>query len=75
MSIPELIAIKARQLAIPQQQEVLDFVESLEQKQKDAGQRRDPEGILAGMVPELTLEDFIALRREMWKGTLEEMDK
>ena len=67
MSIQETIDRKIRKLARGQQRRVLDYVESLERERGQANPRRtSAHGVLRDRIPDLTLEDWMQARREMW---------
>lgn len=68
MTLTDAIGIKIAQLPPERQQTVLDFVEFLASRPPEPAARTDPEGLLAGKVPDLTLDDFKAARREMSRG-------
>jgi len=66
MSIEEL-AVKLRQLAPEQQQEVFDLVESLYRaRSARTTPRRSIEGLWADLGIDITEEDIAEARREMW---------
>jgi len=64
MTIADAIKQKLEKLPEDKQQDVLRYLEVLEQQQ--AQPLRNPEGILSGQMPDLSLEEFKRLRREMW---------
>jgi hypothetical protein len=66
MSTEQTILEKIRQLPPDKQQEVLDFVESLQQKTTQKQPLRDPEGLWADLGIEIAEEDLAEARREMW---------
>jgi hypothetical protein len=68
MSVIESLTAKVSQLPTSQQLEVLDFVEFLASKQKRKIPLHNPRGLLAEQLSDLTLEDFVAARREMWRN-------
>jgi hypothetical protein len=69
MTLTESLVERVKWLPADQQLKVLNFVDSIQSgKETAATPRRSPEGILAGMVPDLTLDDFKEARREMWRG-------
>ena len=68
MTVADTVKEKVAQLPSQRQLEVLDFVDFLSKRAADRGPRRDPEGILAGKIPDISLEDFKANRREMSQG-------
>ena len=65
VSIIEAITQKVQDLPVHRQREVLDFVESLGRKPHPANARHDPEGMLAGQLTNLTLDEFKDARGEM----------
>ena len=70
MTLLESVTEKISRLPANRQIEVLDFVDFLASRTAVGSQapRRDPRGVLEGQLPELTLEDFKAARREMSAG-------
>ncbi len=66
MSIEEAVVEKLRTLPAERQQEVLDFVEFLEQRVRPKRPRRSAEGLWANLDITLTDEDIDQARREMW---------
>ena len=66
MSIEESVLHKLRVLPVEKQQEVLDFVEFLENKTASPRPRRNPIGLLADLNIDITEEDIAEARREMW---------
>lgn len=75
MTIADIAAEKLRLLPEEKQREVLALVEKLAAQAPAAGPRVDPRGSLAGKLPDLSLEDFLENRREMWgTGTDRELD-
>ena len=66
MTIAETVKEKVDALPVEKQQEVLAFTERIAENGQQPRPLHNPEGILAGLVPDLTLEDFQKNRREMW---------
>jgi hypothetical protein len=66
MTIVEAITEKVRALPPHKQQEVLDFVECLLQKEPSRGPRRSIIGLWADLGISITEEDIADARREMW---------
>ena len=69
MSLEEAVVEKLRALPPQHQQEVLEFVESLEQRgavKQPRQPRRNVKGLLADLNVTLTEEDIAQARREMW---------
>ena len=65
MTLAEAVKQKVEKLAPDQQRDVLRYVEGLEQRQVKRP-IKSPRGILAGKAPDLALEEFQQVRREMW---------
>ena len=68
MSIEEAIVEKVRALPPERQQEVLDFVEFLEQRGKPKQPLKSAEGLWAHLGVDITEEDIAEVRREMWRN-------
>jgi hypothetical protein len=66
MSIEEIVVEKLRNLPAEKQQEVLQFVDSLEGNTEERKPLRSLEGLWAGMGFEITEEDIAEARKEMW---------
>jgi hypothetical protein len=68
MNIEQTVVEKLRALPLERQQEVLDFVEFLEQKSTSRlpRPRRSLEGLWADLGIQITEEDIAEVRREMW---------
>ncbi len=66
MSIEEAVVEKLRALPPQHQQEVLEFVESLEQRGAVKQPRRNVKGLWADLNVTITEEDIAQARREMW---------
>ena len=66
MSIEEAVVEKLRALPPQRQQEVLEFVESLEQRGAVKQPRRNVKGLLVDLTVTITEEDISQARREMW---------
>lgn len=64
--IEQTVLTKLRALPPDKQQEVLDFVEFLEQKNGAKPPRRSLKGLWADLGVEITEEDIAEARREMW---------
>jgi hypothetical protein len=67
MSIKEALVEKVQLLPVEKQQEVLDFVDFLLQKNLQPQSRRSLKGLLSHLNLDITAEDFTEARREMWK--------
>lgn len=65
MTIEETVLEKIRVLPMNRKQEVLDFVEFLEEKEAKPRPRRSLYGALADLNVEITEEDIAEARREM----------
>jgi hypothetical protein len=65
-SIEQTVVEKLRALPPEKQQEVLDFVESLEGKNVSKHPRRSVKGLWADLGVDITEEDIAEARREMW---------
>jgi hypothetical protein len=68
MSTEQTLLEKIRQLPPDKQQEVLDFVESLQQKTSQKQPLRDLEGLWVDLGIEITEEDIAEARREIWSN-------
>ena len=66
MSIEEAVVEKLRSLPPERQREVLDFVESLEQRANGTRPRRSIKGLWADLGVTITEQDIAEARREMW---------
>jgi len=66
MAIEEKVLVKLRELPPEKQKEVLEFVESLGEKNGPQKPLRSLEGLWAGMGFDITEEDIAEARREMW---------
>ncbi len=65
MTIEEKVLEKLRDLPPKKQKEVLDFVESLKQKQKTPAPRKSLPGLWADLDIHITEKDIAEARREM----------
>jgi hypothetical protein len=71
MNIEQTIMEKLRMLSLEQRQEVLDFVEFLQQKKSvEKRQRRSLRGLWADLGVHISEDDIAKARWEMW-GNLE----
>ena len=66
MTIEEQVAEKLRNLPPEKQKEVLDFVDSLKEKNGARSPRRSLRGLWKDLNIEITEEDIAQARREMW---------
>jgi len=66
MSVEQAVIEKLRVLPPERQQEVLDFVESLQQKSPLTRSRRSLMGLWSNLEIDTTDEDIREARREMW---------
>ena len=66
MTIEQQVLEKLRELSHEKQQEVLEFVDSLKQKNGDKTPRRSLLGLWADLNTHITEEDIAEARREMW---------
>ena len=66
MSVAQLVLEKLRTLPVEKQQEVLDFVEFLQQKVMVKRPCRSVKGLWADLGVQITKEDIAEARREMW---------
>ena len=66
MTIEELVVEKLRELPPDKQKEVLEFVESLKDKDGPHRPLRSLRGLWADLGVEITEEDITEARREMW---------
>jgi len=69
MTIEQQVLEKLRDLPPEQQKEVLDFVDSLKEKNGPKKPLRSLRGLWANLNIDITEEDIAAARREMWGGT------
>lgn len=77
MTLADAIKQKLEKLPEDKQQDVLRYIEGLEREgASHGGPRRNPRGTLAGKLPDISLDEFKQLRREMWgDSTDRELDK
>jgi hypothetical protein len=70
MTIEETIAEKVRALPPERRQEVLDFVEFLQQRAGATGKRprKSAKGLWAAFGVDITEEELAEARRELWGG-------
>lgn len=68
MTIEETVLEKVKVLPPNRKQEVLDFVEFLEQKEMKSHPRRSLKGALADLNIKISDEDIREARNEMWRG-------
>ncbi len=66
MTVEQTVLEKLRELPLERQQEVLNFVESLQKKSEPKRPRRSLMGIGADLGVKITREDVAEARREMW---------
>ena len=66
MTIEQQVIEKLRELPPEKQKEVLEFVDSLQQKNGDKMPRRSLLGLWADLNTHITEEDIAEARREMW---------
>ena len=75
MSTEQAIINKVRQLPADKQQEVLDFVEFLYQKNISKPPRQNLLGLWANENIDVSEADIAEVRREMWKNFPRDIDK
>jgi hypothetical protein len=68
MTSEEVLLEKFKVLPPNRKQEVLDFVEFLEEKEAKPQPRRSLKGALADLNIKITEEDIREARNEMWRG-------
>jgi len=68
MSIEKTVLEKFLKLPVDKQKEVLDFVETLENKRQPPRRRHSLKGLWADLGVEVSPEDIAEARREMWGG-------
>jgi hypothetical protein len=66
MDIQRSIVEKLKTLPEEKQQEVLDFIEFIQQKAEAKRPRRSLKGLWADLGVEINEEDITQIRREMW---------
>ncbi|HAA28058.1 MAG TPA: hypothetical protein DCE56_10825 [Cyanobacteria bacterium UBA8553] len=66
MRIEQAVLEKLRSLPLEKQQEVLDFVEFLQQKSMRKRSRRSLKGLWADLNVDVTSSDIAQVRSEMW---------
>jgi len=68
VTIADAIVEKVRSMPIDKQQAILAYVEEMERQSSPprGAPLFNPEGIAAGLMSDLTLEEFQVVRREMW---------
>lgn len=74
MTSEEVLLKKFKILPKERKQEVLDFVEFLEQKEASPKSRRSLKGALAHLNMKITDEDIRQARNEMWRGYTEDTE-
>ncbi|MCC6126095.1 MAG: hypothetical protein IT426_14130 [Pirellulales bacterium] len=72
VSVIETVLQKLAHLPLVQQQEVLDFVESLTEKATSRPPLFNPEGLWAGSKSDISPEEISLMRREMWGEYVQE---
>lgn len=68
MTTEEAMVGKLKTLPVEKQQRVLAFVESLHAEETHASPRRTLKGIWSGFGVDVSEEDIVTARREMWGG-------
>lgn len=68
MTVTDILIEKVNSLPKGRQQEVLDFVEFLGEKERPKTTRRSMQGILADLNIKFTESDLHEARNEMWRG-------
>ncbi len=68
MTVTDILIEKVSSLPKSRQQEVLDFVEFLGEKEKSKTVRHSMQGILADLDIKFTDSDLREARNEMWRG-------
>lgn len=66
MTIEEKVVAKLRGLPLERQKEVLEFVDSLEEKNGSKKPLRNLRGLWKDLNVKVTEEDIAEMRREMW---------
>lgn len=66
MTVEETVLEKVKVLPMNRKQQVLDFVEFLEEKEAKPQPRRSLYGILSDLDIKITEEDIAEARKEMW---------
>jgi hypothetical protein len=66
MTVEETVLEKIKVLPMNRKQEVLDFVEFLEEKEAKPRPRRSLYGVLADLDIKITEDDIAEARKEMW---------
>ena len=66
MTVEQTVLEKVKVLPMNRKQEVLDFVEFLEQKESVKNPRLNLYGFLSDLNVNITEEDFAEVRKEMW---------
>ena len=74
MTSEEVLLEKFKVLPNNRKQEVLDFVEFLEEKEAKPQPRRSLYGILSDLEVNITEEDIREARNEMWRGYTEDTE-
>ena len=75
MSVEEAVVSKLRELPSDKKQEVLDFVEFLQQRTSARHSYRGLEGLWADLGPPVTADEIDEARREMWGNFPREFPK
>jgi hypothetical protein len=68
VNLEQIILERLRTLSYDKQQEVLDFVEFLQQKKQQKEPLQDVEGLWSDLGFDITEEDVAEVRHEMWKN-------
>ncbi len=66
MSLDESFLEKLRQLPPDKQREAIDFVEHLHKNSLSSGTKRSLKGLWADLKLDVTDEDIVQARRDMW---------
>jgi hypothetical protein len=66
MKIEQIVVEKLRQLPVEKQREVLEFVDSLQEKIGTKGQYRTLKGLWARLEVDISDNDIVQARRDMW---------
>lgn len=73
MTIEQQVIEKLRELPLEKQREVLDFVESIKEKNGAGKPRRSLLGLWSDLNIHITEEDIREARREMWGNFLRDL--
>lgn len=75
MGIEEIVLHKLKKMPLKKKHEVLDFVESIQEKPNAKQPRRNLKGLWSELNINITEEDIAEARQEMWSNFPREIKK